>query len=123
MGMWVTSTTEYQREKKQANIIHVCATDLTLLSLLGKNVADQCLLENVLFDQKMPKPSGWEGLVVLCPARENIRKMTKTYRTNNNNICLKCVKILSCSLYLSNEVIQFLNVNKFHSFSCFSPLT
>lgn len=54
----------------------MCATDLTLLSLLGKNVTDQSLLENVLFDQKMPKTSGWEGLVVLCPARENIMKMT-----------------------------------------------
>lgn len=76
MGLWVTLPTEYQRVKKQANINRACATDLTLLSLLGKNVADQSLLESVLFDQEMPKTSGWEGLVVLCPARENIRKMT-----------------------------------------------
>lgn len=76
MGLWVTLTAEYQSAKKQANINRACATDLTLLSLLGKNVADQSLLENVLFDQEMPKTSGWEGLVVLCPARENIRKMT-----------------------------------------------
>lgn len=60
----------------------MCATDLTLLSLLGKNVTDQSLLENILFDQKMPKTSGWERLVVLRPAMENIIKMTYTCGTN-----------------------------------------
>lgn len=52
----------------------MCATDLTLLSLLSKNVTDQRLLEDVLFDKKMPKSPSWEGLVVLCPARKNIKR-------------------------------------------------
>lgn len=59
--------------------MQVCATDLTLLSLLSENVTDQSLLEDVLFDQKMPKTSGWEGLVVLCPAMKNIMKRTYIY--------------------------------------------
>lgn len=50
----------------------MCAADLTLLSFLSKDVTDQSLLKNFLFDKKMPKTSGWEGLVVLRPEGKNI---------------------------------------------------
>lgn len=50
--------------------------DLTLLPFLSKDVTDQSLLKNFLFDQEMPKTSGWKGLMVLCPERKYMDKHT-----------------------------------------------
>lgn len=56
--------------------------DLTLLPLLGEDVSDQSLLENLLFDQEVPQASSWEGEVVLCPAAvgERVRHSTTSLR-------------------------------------------
>lgn len=48
--------------------------DLALLPFLGKNVTDQSLLKNFLFDQEVPKTPGWKGQVVLCPEGKNMDK-------------------------------------------------
>ena len=41
---------------------------LPLLPLLGEDVANQRILQNVLFDQVVPQAADGEGEVILCPA-------------------------------------------------------
>lgn len=72
------SYTTLRRKKPKQNRTFLVSTDLTLLSFLSKDVTDQRLLKNFLFDQEMPKTSGWEGLVVLCPEKEKIKKNWQT---------------------------------------------
>lgn len=76
-----------EQKKKQADII-ICmwAADLTLLPFLGKDVTDQRLLKNFLFDQEVPKTSGWKRLSVLCPEKKCMdkNKLVTYMRTSTN---------------------------------------
>lgn len=78
----------YWQLMKKTSIIFLClcAADLTLLSFFSKDVTDQSLLKNFLFDQKVPKTSGWEGLVVLCSERKNIWKKRSWHHTSGSTM-------------------------------------